>query len=121
MPCLPIFWDILKVRVLGQRHRGSFCSPARYSGKTVGTVANDCQVVRNRLRPDSEFGDHAGFIAYDLAPAVQLDHSRAHDTLAQILRDEAGVISKFGVGPQSIPDYLAVVGDSADGFPGVAG
>jgi 5'-3' exonuclease len=38
-----------------------------------------------------------------------------------IVRDEAGVVAKFGVNPQSIPDYLAVVGDSADGFPGVAG
>src|SRR5258707_5572195 len=46
---------------------------------------------------------------------VQLDRRR------DILRDEAGVIAKFGVKPQSIPDYLAVVGDSADGFPGVAG
>ena len=46
---------------------------------------------------------------------VQLD--RRHD----ILRDEPGVVAKFGVNPHSIPDYLAVVGDSADGFPGVAG
>ena len=46
---------------------------------------------------------------------VQLDRRR------EILRDEAGVVEKFGVKPQSIPDYLAVVGDSADGFPGVAG
>jgi 5'-3' exonuclease len=46
---------------------------------------------------------------------VQLDRRR------NILRDEAGVVAKFGVKPQSIPDYLAVVGDSADGFPGVAG
>ena len=46
---------------------------------------------------------------------VQLDRRR--DTL----RDEAGVVSKFGVKPQSIPDYLAVVGDSADGFPGLPG
>jgi len=46
---------------------------------------------------------------------VQLDRRR--DTL----RDEAGVVAKFGVKPQSIPDYMAVVGDSADGFPGVAG
>jgi 5'-3' exonuclease len=37
------------------------------------------------------------------------------------VRDEAGVVAKFGVQPQSIPDYLAVVGDSADGFPGVKG
>src|SRR5437764_11834322 len=46
---------------------------------------------------------------------VQLDRRR------EIVRDEAGVIAKFGVQPQSIPDYLAVVGDSADGFPGVPG
>jgi 5'-3' exonuclease len=46
---------------------------------------------------------------------VQLDRRR------DILRDEAGVVARFGVKPQSIPDYLAVVGDSADGFPGVQG
>jgi 5'-3' exonuclease len=37
------------------------------------------------------------------------------------LRDEAGVIAKFGVKPASIPDYLGLVGDSSDGFPGLAG
>ncbi len=46
---------------------------------------------------------------------VQLDRRR------DILRDEAGVVARFGVKPQSIPDYLAVVGDSADGFPGLPG
>jgi 5'-3' exonuclease len=35
--------------------------------------------------------------------------------------DEAGVIAKFGVAPRSIPDYLALVGDAADGYPGLAG
>jgi len=46
---------------------------------------------------------------------VQLDRRK------NIVRDEAGVITKFGIKPSSIPDYLAVVGDSADGFPGVPG
>jgi 5'-3' exonuclease len=46
---------------------------------------------------------------------VQLDRMRG------ILRDEAGVVTKFGVKPESIPDYLALVGDSADGFPGLEG
>ncbi len=46
---------------------------------------------------------------------VQLDRRR------NIVRDHAGVEAKFGVGPQSIPDYLALVGDSADGYPGIAG
>src|SRR5580698_5288128 len=36
-------------------------------------------------------------------------------------RDEAGVIQKFGVSPASIPDYLALVGDTADGYPGLPG
>jgi 5'-3' exonuclease len=46
---------------------------------------------------------------------VQLDRRR------DILRDEAGVVAKFGVSPPSIPDYLAVVGDTADGYPGLPG
>ncbi len=37
------------------------------------------------------------------------------------IRDEAGVLAKFGVAPASIPDYLALVGDSADGYPGLPG
>jgi 5'-3' exonuclease len=46
---------------------------------------------------------------------VQLDRRN------NVVRDEAGVVAKFGVAPRSIPDYLAVVGDSADGFPGLPG
>ncbi len=46
---------------------------------------------------------------------VQLDRRR------RVVYDEAGVTAKFGVGPASIPDYLALVGDSADGYPGLPG
>ena len=46
---------------------------------------------------------------------VQLDRRKRE------LRDEKGVVARFGVGPASIPDYLALVGDSADGFPGLPG
>jgi 5'-3' exonuclease len=46
---------------------------------------------------------------------VQLD--RRH----RVVYDEAGVTAKFGVAPASIPDYLALVGDSADGYPGLPG
>jgi 5'-3' exonuclease len=46
---------------------------------------------------------------------VQLDRRR------NVQRDEAGVVAKFGVHPRSIPDFLALVGDSADGYPGIAG
>jgi len=46
---------------------------------------------------------------------VQLDRRK------DVVRDEDAVVAKFGVSPKSIPDYLGLVGDSADGFPGVAG
>jgi 5'-3' exonuclease len=46
---------------------------------------------------------------------VQLDRRR------NLTRDEAGVIAKFGVPPASMPDYLALVGDASDGYPGLRG
>jgi 5'-3' exonuclease len=49
------------------------------------------------------------------ARVVQLDRRR------RVVYDEAGVTAKFGVGPASIPDYLALVGDAADGYPGLPG
>jgi len=57
----------------------------------------------------------------DLAQCVVGSRVVQLDRKQNILRDEAGVVVRFGVKPQSIPDYLAVVGDSADGFPGVRG
>src|SRR6266850_4520209 len=39
----------------------------------------------------------------------------------QVILDESAIVAKFGVHPKSIPDYLALVGDSADGFPGIPG
>jgi len=57
----------------------------------------------------------------DLAQCVRGDHVVQLDRRREILVDERGVVTKFGVGPASIPDYLALVGDSADGFPGLPG
>ncbi|MFT4990045.1 MAG: 5'-3' exonuclease, partial [Acidimicrobiales bacterium] len=58
----------------------------------------------------------------DLAQCVTSDGRVVQfDRRQQILRDEAGVIEKWGVKPASIPDYLALVGDTADGFPGLKG
>jgi 5'-3' exonuclease len=57
----------------------------------------------------------------DLAQCVVGTRVVQLDRRQNILRDESGVVEKFGVKPESIPDYLAVVGDSADGFPGVSG
>jgi len=59
--------------------------------------------------PDKDLGQCVG------GKVVQLDRRK------EILLDAEGVREKFGVYPQSIPDYLALVGDSADGFPGLPG
>ena len=57
----------------------------------------------------------------DLGQCVRGDRVVQLDRRKDVLIDEHGVAAKFGVGPASIPDYLALVGDSADGFPGLAG
>jgi 5'-3' exonuclease len=57
----------------------------------------------------------------DLAQSVRGTRVVQRDRLRKTTRDEAGVVARFGVPPTSIPDYLALVGDSADGFPGLKG
>ena len=57
----------------------------------------------------------------DLAQCVRGTRVVQMDRRARTTRDEAGVIAKFGVAPASIPDYLALVGDSSDGYPGLPG
>jgi 5'-3' exonuclease len=57
----------------------------------------------------------------DLAQCVRGTRVVQLDRRTRITRDEAGVIQKFGVPPASIPDYLALVGDAADGYPGLPG
>ncbi|MDQ1377941.1 MAG: 5-3 exonuclease [Acidimicrobiaceae bacterium] len=60
--------------------------------------------------PDKDLGQ-----CVDDGRVVQLDRRK------RLVLDEPAVTAKFGVSPQSIPDYLALVGDSSDGFPGLAG
>lgn len=55
----------------------------------------------------------------DLAQVVRDDKVVSLDRRRELILDEEGVVEKFGVSPESIPDYLALVGDSADGIPGV--
>ncbi len=59
--------------------------------------------------PDKDLGQCVG------GKVVQLDRRK------EVLLDADGVLDKFGVAPASIPDWLALVGDSADGFPGLPG
>ena len=62
------------------------------------------------VTPDKDLGQCVGGTR-----VVQFDRRKRE------IIDEAGVIEKFGVGPASIPDYLGLVGDTADGFPGLPG
>ena len=57
----------------------------------------------------------------DLAQCVRGGRVVLRDRMRTITYDEDGVVAKFGVRPESIPDYLALVGDSSDGYPGLPG
>jgi 5'-3' exonuclease len=57
----------------------------------------------------------------DLAQCVRGTRIVQLNRRTRVTYDEAGVLKKFGVSPESIPDYLALVGDSADGYPGLPG
>src|SRR6187549_909067 len=57
----------------------------------------------------------------DLAQCVRGSRVVQLNRRTNVVMDEAGVMGKFGVAPASIPDYLALVGDAADGYPGLAG
>jgi len=79
-------------------------------GAAAAVCAQDAEVERVWIcTPDKDLGQCVG------GKVVQLDRRR-NTTL-----DAAGVREKFGVEPSSIPDYLALVGDTADGFPGLLG
>ena len=57
----------------------------------------------------------------DLGQCVQGTRVVQLNRRTRVLFDEAGIVKKFGVPPASIPDYLALVGDAADGYPGLPG
>jgi len=79
-------------------------------GAAAAVAAADPRVERVLIcTPDKDLGQCVG------GKVVQWDRRR------DIVFDAEGVRTKFGVGPESIADYLALVGDSADGFPGLAG
>ena len=81
-------------------------------GAAAKVAATDPRVDRVMIcTPDKDLGQ----CVTEDGRIVQFDRRR------ETLIDFAGVIAKFGVPPASIPDYLALVGDTADGIPGVPG
>jgi 5'-3' exonuclease len=73
------------------------------------------------VEADDALASGAAVAAEDLAQCVVGRHVVQLDRRAGTITDEDGVRAKFGVDPASIPDWLALVGDSADGFPGLSG
>jgi 5'-3' exonuclease len=74
-------------------------------------AAADARVARVRIwTPDK-----------DLAQCVEGDRVVQVERRTGAVRDEAAVVAKFGVPPAAIPDWLALVGDAADGYPGIPG
>jgi 5'-3' exonuclease len=80
-------------------------------GSAAYTAAADERVERVYIcTPDKDLGQCVG------GKIVQLDRRKGGTVF-----DTDGIRAKFGIEPESIPDYLALVGDSADGFPGLPG
>jgi 5'-3' exonuclease len=57
----------------------------------------------------------------DLAQCIRGDRIVRFDRLRRLMLDEKGVLDRFGIAPRAIPDWLALVGDDADGIPGIPG
>ena len=99
--------------------------------RTLGTVvwameefeADDALAAAARVAADSKAVEQVIICTpdKDLSQCVRGQRVVQLDRRKRELRDEKGVVARFGVGPASIPDYLALVGDSADGFPGIPG
>jgi len=85
--------------------------------------ADDALGAAARIAGDDERVEQVLIVTADkdLGQCVIGERIVQFDRRNRLIIDEAGVTEKFGVGPASIPDYLGLVGDSADGFPGLPG
>jgi hypothetical protein len=74
-----------QVIVRRQNTGGAFCAPPRHAGETVGGVSDECEVVRDGLRPDTELLAHAVRVSRDAAATVELNDRIAVNTLREVL------------------------------------
>lgn len=89
----------------------------------VEVEADDALAAAAHIAAQDERVDHVIICTpdKDLAQCVRGTRVVQMNRRARTTIDEAGVVAKFGVLPESIPDYLALVGDTADGYPGLPG
>jgi 5'-3' exonuclease len=89
----------------------------------VELEADDAMAAAARIAAADDAGEQVCIWTpdKDLAQCVRGNRVVQIDRRAQTVRNEDGVREKFGVGPALIPDLLALVGDSADGYPGIPG
>src|SRR6185436_18087237 len=84
MPLLPGLRNIFQVRVLREGKGRSLCSPAGYTGKAVGTIAYDRQIIRNRTRGNAKSFHNPSLITYRIAPAIYLNYACPYDALGEV-------------------------------------
>lgn len=89
----------------------------------VSHEADDALAAGARVAADDERVEQVLIVTpdKDLGQCVVGERIVQFDRRKREIIDEAAVVEKFGVGPASIPDYLGLVGDTADGFPGLPG
>src|SRR6185503_18461045 len=103
---------------IDQLRRGLWTTTGN-AGITVRRITHEREIIGNELRIHTKLRAHALRVANHSAAAIDLHD--AIDRRSGVIRNAEGVRAKFGVDPQFIPDYLALVGDSADGYPGISG
>src|SRR5882757_3289629 len=84
MPFFPVFWNVFQMAVLREDKSCGLCAPSCQTGEAIRCVAHRSQVVRNRLRPHSEFVHYTGFIPQEIASAIELHDASADNTLTKI-------------------------------------
>ncbi len=110
---------------LSMRSSGWPRRPAARSGSSPGRWSSSSATTRSRRRPRASPRTRPWSVSSicspdkDLAQCVRGERVVCFDRMRRKRLDERGVVEKFGVQPKSIPDWLALVGDSADGFPGI--
>src|SRR5205085_3974251 len=84
MPISPVLWNILQTGVVRKNQSCGLRTPSSQTREAIRGIANHCQIVWNRFGSDSELVDNTGFIAQEVASAIELHDARADNALTEI-------------------------------------